>query len=128
MKNENEIKNLFKSAGLDEPSELFKYKVMDRIYLERLTVSLEKSKPLINIYLLKSISIAFALIIVLIIAFPDSNGEVGRYSAIFTAISNLIIKSYNIWAIIPIILSSSFILLLLDNLLKRKRKEIFFKK
>jgi hypothetical protein len=125
MKRENEIKNLFKSAGLDEPSELFKYKVMDRIYQERLTVSLEKSKPLINKYLLRSIATAFALIILMIIAFPYSNGEDGRYSAIISNISDLILNSYKICTIIPIILSSAFILLLIDNYFNRKRQKKF---
>jgi hypothetical protein len=125
MKRENEIKNIFKSAGLDEPSDLFASKVMEQVYLERLTVTAKNSEPIININILRGIALLFALIIVFIIAFPDYNNEAGRYSAIFSTIGSMIMKSYKIWAIIPVILSSSFILLLIDNYFNRKRQRKF---
>jgi hypothetical protein len=123
MKRENEISNLFKTAGLDEPSDLFTSKVMQQVHLERLSEVTVKAKSIININILRVIALSFSLIIVLILAFPGTNNEVGRYSAIFENIGNFLLNSYKSWAIIPVILSSAFILLLIDNFLNDKRQK-----
>ncbi|MEI6090421.1 MAG: hypothetical protein WCR42_08220 [bacterium] len=125
MKTENEIKSLFKSAGLEEPSDFFESNIMERIALERPLLKAAKPKPIISVKMIIGVAISLIVIFILSIAIPETNGESGRLSSALTAIENLFTKNYKDWAILPIIASSAFILLLIDNLFNKQRQKKF---
>lgn len=121
MKTENEIKNIFRSADLEEPSEFLESNIMERIALERQLVKAAKPKPIISFKVIIGVAISLVLIFVISIAFPESNSSAGKFSELFTSIENAVTKNFQNLTILPLIASSAFILLLIDNLFNRKR-------
>jgi hypothetical protein len=121
MKRENEISKLFRTAGLNEPSEQFSQKVMDQVNLERQLLSVKTFKPIIKLNIFIGLAMLLALLILIIFVFRDSFDGAGKYNVISSHLSNLLINNYHIWSIIPLILSSSFLLLLIDNFFNRKK-------